>query len=145
MLLQTWKCAKDLLSTNKSQTYTGFLTCLCREHDNDYLDHSPAVTLVILDTTGSASFAFALIDFEDTLCCCLILTLDLVALTKSSSDDEPLSSLKLSDSEPLEQASCCRSSSLRLITCSIAGVSGYEYGDSTGLLQRLLRDTPQAW
>jgi hypothetical protein len=24
-------------------------------------------------------------------------------------------------------------------------VSGYEYGDSTGLLQRLLRDTPQAW
>lgn len=120
--------------------------CLCRKHDTDYKAYSPALTLIILGTTGGASFAFSLTDFGDTLCCNLLLTLDRVALTKySSSDDELLSSTRLSDSEPLEQVSCCRSSSLRLITCSIADVIGYEYGDSTGLLQRLLKNMPHVW
>jgi hypothetical protein len=60
--------------------------------------NSPVPMLVILSIKG-VNLALVLIDFEDTLCCCLLLTLDLVARTKpSSSEDEFLSSLKLSDS-----------------------------------------------
>jgi hypothetical protein len=65
------------------------LTCFYKEH----MGHSPVPILVILSING-VNFAFVLIDFEDTLCCCLLLTLDLVARTKSSSsEDELMSSL----------------------------------------------------
>jgi len=101
----------------------------CRESDHRLIHHSPELPLVILTTPGMI-FAFVRINFVGTLCSCLFLTLDLVALTKSSSssssEEEPMPSEKLSDSEQLQLASCCRSSSLRLITCSIAGVIGYE-------------------
>jgi hypothetical protein len=113
----------------------------CNKYNHKHPHHSPVLTQVILTTPGLI-FTFFRINFVGTSCSCLFLTLDLVALTKSSSSaDEPTSLEKLSDSEPLQQASFCCSSSLRLITCSIAGVIGYEYGDSTGLLHRLKKCT----